>query len=51
MNLYGLGRDLQKIGSRINDVKNISKGHPEKVIKKAAKRLVFKNINKSMKGF
>ena len=51
MNLYGLGREFQKIASRMNDVKNLAKGHPERVLKKAVKREIYKGVSKGLRKF
>lgn len=48
--LYQIGRTSSKVGSRVNDAKHLMNGQPEKVLKKAAKREMYKNINKILRG-
>ena len=48
--LYGLARKSGKAASMINDVENIAKGKPERVIKKAVKREMHKNLNNILRG-
>ena len=47
--LYDLGRIANKTASLGNDAKNLANGKPEKVLKKAAKREMYRNINKIMR--
>lgn len=48
--LYDIGRASHKAASLGNDAKNIARGKPERVLKKAAKRELYKNINKILRN-
>ena len=44
--LYTLTRTMGSVASKTNDIENIANGHPERVLKKALKRELYRNINK-----
>lgn len=48
--LYKLSRQSGRIASRMSDVKNILEGNGDRVIKKAIRREMHKNLNKTMKS-
>lgn len=47
--LYKISRKTGKAASVLNDVKNLSTGHPDRIIKKAVKRETHKQLNKLIK--
>lgn len=49
--LYDLSRTAGKAASIGNDVKNLSSGHPERVIKKQIRREMHKNLNSMLRKF
>ena len=49
--LYDLSRTAGKAASISNDVKNLSSGHPERVIKKQIRREMHKNLNSMLRKF
>lgn len=46
--LYKTSRKIGKIATKMNDLETIINGHPEKVLKRMAKRKVRKTANKKM---
>ena len=48
--LYDLSRKIGKAASVSNDVKNVANGHPERILKKAVKREMHKNLNKILRN-
>jgi len=48
--LYSATRKIGKAASTLNDVENIANGHADRVVKKAIKREMHKNLNSILRG-
>lgn len=48
--LYEIARTSGKAGSLANDAKNLSRGHPDRVLKKRLNREVHKNLNSILRS-
>ena len=48
--LYSLARKSGKAASTLNDIENIANGNAGRVIKKAIKREMHKNLNKILRN-